>query len=124
MGDLEHDATNTDHDSLRGFVERLFNLEKDFEDVKAEYKDATKDLKAEIKSRVDETGVNVKQVVDLVKIRLNEQAALEEQEEMEANMELYRMVYGFAPPPPPTEADEEDDAADGASPAEDDDALG
>lgn len=115
-GDLEHDTANADHEALRGFVDRLFNLEKDFEDVKAEYKDATKDLKAEIKSRVDETGVNVKQVVDLVKIRMNEQAALEEQEEMEANMELYRSVYGFAPPPPPT-ADEDDEASD-------DDALG
>lgn len=114
MGDLEHDANNTDHEALKGFVERMFNLEKDFEDVKAEYTDAKKDLKAEIKSRTDETGVNVKQVIDLVKIRLNEQAALEEQEEMEANMELYRMVYGFAPPPPPSADDEESD----------DDALG
>lgn len=111
MGDLEHDANNADHGALRGFVDRLFNLERDFEDVKAEYKDATKDLKAEIKSRTDETGVNVKQVVDLVKIRLNEVAALEEQEEMEANMELYRLVYGFAPPPPPSEDNEEDDDA-------------
>lgn len=117
LGDLEHPTNNANHEALKGFVDRLFNIERDFADVKGEYTDSVKDLKTEIKSNADETGVSVKQVVELVKIRLNEQAAIDEQEERDANMELYRSVYGFSAAPASETADEEDDVSD-------DDALG
>lgn len=109
-GDCEHDINNVNHEALRGFVDRLYNVENDFADVKAEYTDSKRDLKAEIKSRTDETGISVKQVEALVKIRLNEQAALDEKADAEANMFLYEQVYGFAPAQEAAPEDEEDDA--------------
>lgn len=98
MGDLDHEPRNVDHDALKGYVERLFNLESEFADQKAEYTDSKKDLKTEIKGRLDETGVTFDQVQSLVKIRLNEANALDEQAENNANMELYEEVFGFSAP--------------------------
>lgn len=112
MGNLEHDNTsNGEHEILRGFVDRLFNVENDFADVKAEYNDSKRDLKAEIKSRADETGISVKQVEALVKIRMNEQVALDAQADAEANMFLYEQVYGFTLQADKPEPDEEEDDA-------------
>lgn len=110
MGDLEHAPENADRDALKAFVERLFNVENDFADVKAEYTDSKKDLKAEINQRTDETGVNYKQVEALVKIRLNESKAKDEQADMEANMFLYEQVFGFNAEPPADADGDEDDA--------------
>jgi hypothetical protein len=87
--------SNVDHDALKGFVDRLFNVEQEFADQKAEYNDSKKDLKAEIKGKVEETGVTVDQVVALAKIRMNEAEALDLQAEANANAALYDEVYGF-----------------------------
>jgi hypothetical protein len=100
--------TNTDQEALKAFAERLFNVEHDFADVKAEYTDSKKDLKAEINQRTDETGITYKQVEGLVKVRLNEQKALDEQADMEATMFLYEKVFGFAAPADPVSEDEDD----------------
>jgi uncharacterized protein (UPF0335 family) len=100
--------SNVDHDALKGFVDRLFNVEQEFADVKAEYTDSKKDLKSEIKGKVDETGVTVAQVEGLVKIRLNEMEALDHQAEVNANALLYEKVYGFSSPSAEAGDDEED----------------
>lgn len=78
-------------------VDRLFNVEREFADVKSEYNDTKKDLRTEFKAREDETGYTFKQIEGLVKIRLNEQKAKDEQEARDADMFLYEQVYGFAP---------------------------
>jgi uncharacterized protein (UPF0335 family) len=109
MGDLAHDPKNTNHEALKGFVDRLFTVEQEFADVKAEYADSKKDLKSEIKGKVDETGVTVAQVEALVKIRLNESEALDHQADVNANAMLYEQVFGFnATPEAADEADEDD----------------
>jgi uncharacterized protein (UPF0335 family) len=108
MGDLAHDTQNVDHETLKGLVERLFNVESTFADQKAEYNDSKKDLKAEIKSRQEETGISFNQVSGLVKIRLNEAEALDAQAEMESNMELYGAVFGFASPVDEPSSDDDD----------------
>lgn len=101
--------SNIDTDALKGYVDRLFNVEQEFADVKAEYTDTKKDLKAEIKSRVDETGVTFDQVAALVKTRMNETEALDQQAELNANMLLYEQVYGFSAAPSQLEEDDEED---------------
>jgi uncharacterized protein (UPF0335 family) len=108
---MPHDSNGgCDHEALKGFVDRLFNVEQEFADVKAEYTDSKKDLKAEIKGKVDETGVTPAQVEALVKIRLNETEALDAQATMNANTLLYEQVFGFNAAPAEPEAEEEDDA--------------
>ncbi len=103
-------ADNVDDTALKGYVDRLFNVEQTFADVKAEYTDDKNDLKAEIKSRTDETGVTFAQVQSLVKVRMNEATALEDQAETNATMELYELLYGFsAETSVATDDDEEDD---------------
>ena len=102
--------SNVDHDALKGFVERLFNVEQEFADTKAEYNDSKKDLKAEIKGKVEETGVTVDQVVALAKIRMNEAEALDQQAEANANAALYEEVFGFNAVA--SEADETEDEDD------------
>lgn len=99
---------NIDHDALKGYVDRLFNVEQEFADTKAEYTDSKKDLKAEVKSRVEETGVTFEQVAALVKTRMNEAEALDHQAETNANMSLYDEVYGFSTAPSTLEEDDED----------------
>lgn len=84
-----------DHEALKGFVDRLFNVEQEFADVKAEYTDSKKDLKSEIKGKVEETGVTFEQVAAMVKTRMNETEALDAQAETNANMMLYEEVFGF-----------------------------
>lgn len=101
---------NTDHDALKGYVDRLFNVEQEFADTKAEYTDSKKDLKSEIKSRVEETGVTFDQVAAQVKIRMNEAEALDTQAETNANMLLYEEVYGFSAAPSQLAEDDEEDA--------------
>lgn len=101
--------SNIDTDALKGYVDRLFNVEQEFADVKAEYTDSKKDLKAEIKGRVDETGVTFEQVAALVKTRMNETEALDQQAETNANMLLYEQVYGFSAVPSQLEEDDEED---------------
>lgn len=117
MGDLSHETSNSaradeaNREVTKSFVERLFNLERDFQDAKAEHAESVKDLKTEIKGRADETGVVVKTVVELVKIRLNEQEARDALVENEANLMLYESLFGFSEQPSAIEAadDEEDD---------------
>jgi hypothetical protein len=101
--------SNIDHEALKGYVDRLFSVEQDFADVKAEYTDTKKDLKAEIKSRTDETGVTFDQVAALVKTRMNETEALDHQAETNANMLLYEQVYGFSVAPSQLEEDDDED---------------
>ena len=108
MGDLAHKPGNVDHDALKGYVDRLFTVEQEFADVKAEYTDSKKDLKSEIKSRVDETGVTFEQVAALVKTRMNEAEALDQQATTNANMLLYDEVFGFSAAPSALVEDEED----------------
>ncbi len=104
---LEHERdTNVSPETIRELVDRLFNVESEFADVKSEYTATKTDLRTEIKGREDETGVTFKQVESLVKIRLNEQKARDEQEARDADMFLYEKVYGFAPE---TSSDDEDD---------------
>lgn len=67
MSDEPNNADNVDTDVMKSYVERLFNIEQGFADVKAEYTDSKADLKTEIKGRSDETGVDFKQVAALVK---------------------------------------------------------
>jgi uncharacterized protein (UPF0335 family) len=102
--------SNVDHDALKGFVDRLFNVEQEFADTKAEYTDSKKDLCAEIKGKVDETGVTVAQVKALVVIRQNESEALDAQAEANANAALYDEVYGFNAEPSQLVEDDEEDA--------------
>ena len=110
MGDLEHKPENVDSKALKSFVERLFEIESSFADVKAEYKDSKADFKTEVKGRADETGVDIKQVEALVKIRLNEAAALDEQAAHDSNMKLYEELFGFNAVPEPAAPEDEDDA--------------
>lgn len=105
---MARDGNGCDHEALRELVERMFNLEQEFADTKAEYNDSKKDLKAEIKGKVDETGVTVDQVVALAKIRMNEAEALDAQAEANANAALYDEVYGFNTSPLASEDDEDD----------------
>jgi uncharacterized protein (UPF0335 family) len=103
-------GTNIDHEALKSYVDRLFTVEQEFADVKAEYTDSKKDLKAEIKGRVDETGVTFDQVAALVKTRMNETEALDQQAETNSNMLLYEQVYGFAAQPSSLAEDDDEDA--------------
>lgn len=95
MSDEPNNADNVDTDVMKSYVERLFNIEQGFADVKAEYTDSKADLKTEIKGRSDETGVDFKHVAALVKIRMNEAAALDEQAAHDTNMSLYEQLFGF-----------------------------
>ena len=95
MSDEPNNADNVDTDVMKSYVERLFNIEQGFADVKAEYTNSKADLKTEIKGRSDETGVDFKQVAALVKIRMNEAAALDEQAAHDTNMSLYEQLFGF-----------------------------
>lgn len=108
MSDDPHKADNVDRDALKGYVERLFNVEQSFADVKAEYQDTKNDLKTEIKGRADETGVDFKQVAALAKIRMNEAAALDEKAAHDTNTALYEELFGFSAEP--SELAEDDDA--------------
>jgi uncharacterized protein (UPF0335 family) len=104
----EHNADNVDSSAMKSYVERLFDIEQSFADQKAEYQDSKADLKTEIKGRADETGVDFKQVAALVKIRMNEAAALDEQAAHDTNVRLYEELFGFSAQP--SELADDDDA--------------
>jgi hypothetical protein len=106
---------NTNDKALKNFVERLFNVEQSFAEQKGEYTDAKKDLKTEIKSRFDETGVTAEDVERLVKIRMDEEKAIERQETVNADMHRYEQLFGLAASGGAEDASDEDASDEDAS---------
>jgi len=86
--------TNRNMEALGDFVNRMFNIEDEFNSAKAERDDLVKDLKAEIKSRKDETGVDAKEVQRLVKIKLDEAGQREAQQILAGDLDTYDCLFG------------------------------
>jgi hypothetical protein len=102
---------NTNDEALKALVERVFNIERDFADTKAEYTDSKKDMKAEIKSREEELGTTPAEVFAMAKIRMDEHAAQEELDAATSTNLLYGRLFGFTKSED-APAEEEDDALD------------
>ena len=96
---------NRNDTAFKGFVDRMFEVEKEFNDAKIERNDTIKDLKSEIKSRIEQTGVEVKEVVAQVKIRLDESAARDARDAMVSDLATYDILFGDAS----TKASDDDD---------------
>jgi uncharacterized protein (UPF0335 family) len=98
-------AANRSDEALRGYVERVVGIEREYLDAKAERGDLIKDMKAEVKSNHDSTGVDWKEVERLSKIRLEEQAAREKCAELEGDLETFEGLFG-APAPDSEDPDD------------------
>lgn len=86
--------SNTDSKKKKEYVDRLYAIERDFLDAKAERDDMVKDLMVEIKSTSEATGVDGKEVKRLAKIKLDVQAAMEKLEEATDDMATHDELYG------------------------------
>jgi hypothetical protein len=84
----------------REYVERLYVIERDFNEAKAEHSELVKDIMLEIKSNSEAYGFEGSEIKRLVKIKLDEDAAKEKLAEASDDMETYSEMY---------ESDEEDD---------------
>lgn len=94
--------SNTDEKKKKEYVDRLYAIERDFLDAKAERDDMVKDLMVEIKGTSEATGVEGKEVKRLAKIRLDVNAAMEKLNEATDDMATHDELYG-------TSANEDDD---------------
>jgi len=98
--------SNRNLKALQEFVDRGFAVEDEFRNAKTERDDLMRDLKAEIKARNDETGVDAKEVVRLIKIRLDESAERERMQLLCGDIETFDTIFG---PPSRKPAQEDED---------------
>lgn len=96
--------TNRNRDQIAKYVERWANIEREFNEAKAERGDMVKDLRTEIKSRADEIGSNAKEIEALVKIKLAEAEFRQDIQDRQEHLDSYEVIFG-----PPTSAPEDDE---------------
>jgi seryl-tRNA synthetase len=85
--------TNTDNVAKKEYIDRLYEIEKAFQEAKAERNEMVKDLGTEVKTRRDETGVEFTEIKRLTKIRLDLEAAREDHETLEGDIATIDFLY-------------------------------
>jgi uncharacterized protein (UPF0335 family) len=98
--------TNRNLSALKDFVDRGYQIEHEFRAAKGERDDLIGDLKTEIKARSDETGVDAKEVMRLIKIRLDEDEQRQKAILLTGDLETFDVIFG---PPSKRAAEDEED---------------